>query len=187
MWRWRLGHLGHRSTVGKCRRTVNPRVISLGKYVNLCSDWMICDLLPGTSGGRLKVQIGDCCTILDGFQCNAAESVEIQHHVLIASGVLISDSDHIVDPNGEHTTFCRQLVTKPVVIEHDCWIGQNAVILKGVTVGHHSIIGANAVVTRDVPPCSIAAGVPSRIIGRTDGRDRSSGQGLHQAAPQARA
>jgi virginiamycin A acetyltransferase len=54
-----------------------------------------------------------------------------------------------------------------VVVEHDCWLGQNAVVLKGVRIGHHSIVGANSVVAEDVPPCSIAGGVPARVIGST--------------------
>jgi acetyltransferase-like isoleucine patch superfamily enzyme len=167
LWRWRLGHLGRHSVLGKCRRTVNPRAISVGENVTVCDDWMICDLMRTPKHNLPKVQIGDWCVILDGFQCNAAQSVEIQHHVLIACRVLISDSDHVVDPAGEHTTRCSLLVTKPVVVEHDCWLGQNAVILKGVRIGHHSIVAANAVVTRDVPPCSIVAGIPARIIGTT--------------------
>jgi len=38
------------------------------------------------------------------------------------------------------------------------------VILKGVTIGHDSIVGANSVVTRDVPPCTIVAGNPARVV-----------------------
>ena len=167
IWNWRMSHLGRRTVLGKCRRTVNPAAISLGNYVTICEDWMICDLTPESQSKSPKVRIGDWCMILDNFQCNASESVEIEHHVLMAGGVFISDSDHVVDPDGEHTTKCDLLVTKPVVIEHDCWLGQNAVILKGVRVGHHSIVAANAVVTKDVEPCSIVAGVPARVIGTT--------------------
>jgi acetyltransferase-like isoleucine patch superfamily enzyme len=53
----------------------------------------------------------------------------------------------------------------PVVLEEDVWVGANAMILKGVTVGRASIVGAGAVVTKDVPPNSIVAGNPARIIG----------------------
>ncbi|MEI8341516.1 MAG: acyltransferase, partial [Verrucomicrobiota bacterium] len=104
------------------------------------------------------------CTILFRFQCNAAESVQIGRHVLIASNVLICDSDHVVEPGGIPVTVNGKFVSRPVRVEDNCWIGQNAVILKGVTVGHDSIIGANSVVTRDVPPCSIAAGNPARVV-----------------------
>ncbi|HEX2060498.1 MAG TPA: acyltransferase [Thermoanaerobaculia bacterium] len=53
----------------------------------------------------------------------------------------------------------------PVRIGDCCFIGVNAVILKGVTIGAHSIVGAGAVVTHDIEPYSIVAGVPARKIG----------------------
>jgi lipopolysaccharide O-acetyltransferase len=90
--------------------------------------------------------------------------VRIGKNVLIASNVFITDSDHLVEPAGLPVTVNKKLVTEPVIIGDNCWIGQNAVILKGVTVGHDSIIGASAVVTRDVPPCSVVAGNPARVI-----------------------
>lgn len=51
-----------------------------------------------------------------------------------------------------------------IVIGSDVWIGYEAVILSGVTVGDGAIIGARAVVTKDVPPYTIAGGVPAKII-----------------------
>ena len=60
---------------------------------------------------------------------------------------------------------------KPVRIEAWADIGTNAVILPGVTVGRGSIVGAGAVVTRDVPPFSIVAGVPARVIGQRNTPD----------------
>lgn len=53
---------------------------------------------------------------------------------------------------------------EPVIIEDDAWIGANVIILPGVTIGRMSIIGAGAVVTRDIPPFSIAAGIPAKVI-----------------------
>lgn len=52
----------------------------------------------------------------------------------------------------------------PVRIEDDVWIGARAVVLPGVTIGRGSIIAAGAVVTRDVPPYSIAGGVPAKVL-----------------------
>jgi acetyltransferase-like isoleucine patch superfamily enzyme len=101
------------------------------------------------------------------FQCNAAVSVEVQEYVLVAPRVFVTDSDHVVEEGGERTAFSRKLRSAPVVIEHDCWLGVNAVILKGVRIGHHSIIGANAVVTKDVAPFSTVVGVPARAISGT--------------------
>ncbi len=53
-----------------------------------------------------------------------------------------------------------------VVIGDSCHIGANAVIRKGVTIGAHSVIGASAFVNRDIPPFSVAVGVPCRLRGR---------------------
>jgi acetyltransferase-like isoleucine patch superfamily enzyme len=53
---------------------------------------------------------------------------------------------------------------RPVIIEDDCFIGRGAMVLMGVTVGRGSIVGAGAVVTADVPPGSVVAGNPARVL-----------------------
>ena len=54
--------------------------------------------------------------------------------------------------------------SKPIRICNDAWIGMNAIILKGVTVGEGAIVGAGSVVTKDVPPWTVVAGNPARVI-----------------------
>jgi len=63
-------------------------------------------------------------------------------------------------------TLENQEVTeyRQVIIGHDVWVGANAIIMGGVRIGNGAIIGAGAVVTKDVPPYSIVAGVPAKII-----------------------
>lgn len=141
----------------------NPCAVAVGSHVTICAGFVLADLAPGV-GEYPKIVIGDGTTILFRFQCNAAQSVTIGKNVLFASNVLVTDSDHLVEPGGLPVTRNPKLITRPVRIEDNCWIGQNAVILKGVTIGHDSIVGANTVVTRDVPPCSVVAGNPARII-----------------------
>jgi acetyltransferase-like isoleucine patch superfamily enzyme len=51
-----------------------------------------------------------------------------------------------------------------VVIEDRVWLGARAIVLKGVRIGHDAVIGAGAVVTSDVPPRSVAVGVPARVV-----------------------
>nr|WP_262922778.1 DapH/DapD/GlmU-related protein [Roseivirga pacifica] len=51
-----------------------------------------------------------------------------------------------------------------IVVNNDCWIASNATILAGVTIGEGSIIAAGAVVTKDIPPYSIVAGNPAKVI-----------------------
>lgn len=58
-----------------------------------------------------------------------------------------------------------------VVIGNDVWLGTRVVVTAGVTIGDGCIIGAGAVVTRDLPPGSIAAGVPARVIGKREPPD----------------
>ena len=163
LWGWRLHTLGSGTQLGRSLRVNVPRSVVIGSRVTIASQFVLADILPG-QGEVPKVFIGDGCTILWRFQCNAAQSIRIGQNVLIAANVLITDSDHIVEPGGVPVTRQGKFVTRPVLIEDNCWLGQNAVILKGVTLGHDSIVGANSVVTRDIPPCSVVAGNPARVI-----------------------
>jgi acetyltransferase-like isoleucine patch superfamily enzyme len=56
----------------------------------------------------------------------------------------------------------------PVSIGDACFIGAGSVVNRGVTIGPHSLVGAGAVVTHDLPPHSIAVGVPARVVGRVE-------------------
>ncbi|KAJ4143654.1 hypothetical protein NW765_000802 [Fusarium oxysporum] len=53
---------------------------------------------------------------------------------------------------------------KPITIEQDCWIGGGAIILPGRTIGKGSTVGAGSIVTKDVPPFTIVAGNPARVL-----------------------
>jgi len=163
LWGWRLNGLGRKSVLSRCLQVNNPRAVSIGSRVMIEKDFVLADLCP-SEGVQPKITIGDNCTIMYRFQCNAAESVKIGNNVLIASNVLITDSDHVVEPGDLPVTKNRKRVTSPVQIQDNCWIGQNAVILKGVTIGHDSIVGAGAVVTKDVLPYNVVAGNPARVI-----------------------
>lgn len=55
-------------------------------------------------------------------------------------------------------------ITLPVTIEDNCFIGYGSIILMGVTVGHDSVVGAGAIVTKSVPPRSVVAGNPAKVI-----------------------
>ena len=88
-------------------------------------------------------------------------------YVLIAPRVFITDSDHIVDEAAEKSSRMKiRFSSAPVVIEQNCWLGINVVVLKGVRIGHHSVVGAGSVVTRDVPPFSTVVGVPAKVVKR---------------------
>lgn len=64
---------------------------------------------------------------------------------------------------------------KPVAIGDNCWLASNVVVCGGVTIGEGSVIGAGSVVTRDIPPMSLAAGNPCRVIRPLTEKDRMQG------------
>ncbi len=87
----------------------------------------------------------------------AGGDVTIGDDTLVASHVAITSLSH--DPAAK--LYRESLVTKPVVIGRNVWIGAHAVILPGVTIGDNAIVGAGAVVTRDVAPGAVVMGVPA--------------------------
>lgn len=93
----------------------------------------------------------------------ANERVVIGENVMVASYVSIRDTDHSFE-RLDIPMKAQGIVTKPVIIEDNVWIGAGAVITKGITIGSGAIIGANAVVTKNVPRNAIMGGVPARII-----------------------
>ena len=89
--------------------------------------------------------------------------IEIGDNVMISPRVSIYAENHVFDRTD--ITIKAQGVRKQFVkIEDDCWIAANSIILAGVTIGKGSVVAAGSVVTNDVPPYSIVAGVPARII-----------------------
>lgn len=92
-----------------------------------------------------------------------------QGGVTIGNFVMISYNCNIVSANHGYSNWQKPMrlqgiVTKPVVIHDDVWIGANAVILPGVTIGRGAIIGANAVVTKNVDEYAIVGGVPAKLL-----------------------
>ena len=89
--------------------------------------------------------------------------VTIGHHVNLAQGITVTALNHKFE-NPNIRIDEQGVSTKPVVIGNDIWVGANAVILPGITIGDHSVIAAGAIVTKDVPPHSLVAGIPAKVI-----------------------
>ena len=89
--------------------------------------------------------------------------VTIGDRVYFAPLVQVLAVNHVYeDPD---RPFIEQGITaQGIVIEDDVWVGAGAIITDGVRVGHGAVIGAGAVVTRDVPPHTVVAGVPARVV-----------------------
>jgi acetyltransferase-like isoleucine patch superfamily enzyme len=111
--------------------------------------------------------IGEFCII------RGTGGVTIGDRVYLSPMVHIYSNNHVfADPD---VCFIDQGITvQGVTIEDECWIGAMAAILDGVTIGRRSVVAAGAVVNKDIPPYSLVAGVPARVIRdlRTHPKDR---------------
>jgi acetyltransferase-like isoleucine patch superfamily enzyme len=138
-----------------------PKVLNEGGEVRLGN----CQFY---SGVRLEIAKGAVLRIGKGTYLNrntlviAHRLVEIGSNCAISWDVVIMDTDmHAMTPDGVEDN-------RPVIIEDNVWIGCRCIILKGVRIGAGAIIAAGAVVTKDVPPRTIAAGVPARVLHQLD-------------------
>ena len=136
IWLQAKGRLvfGRRVTVFGNFTVVNPKNIKIGSNCAINHDAFLL--------GRVGISIGDNvvlsarCMLLDaGLDSQASDGLR--------------DHDH---------------VASPIIIENGVWIGAGAIILPGVTIGPNSIVGAGSLVRKDVPPRTIVAGNPAKII-----------------------
>lgn len=171
LWRSRLAAFGDRSLLESPAWIYGGKSIAVGARVRIWRGARLETFRP--VAGEVRLRIGDGTVIQPGVHIGAAESVTIGCNVLFASGVYVTDHDHDVSDPFENVIHNRRLVTAPVVIGDHAWLGERVIVLKGVTIGERSIVGAGSVVTRDVPPLSIAAGVPARVLRRFD-RERGA-------------
>jgi acetyltransferase-like isoleucine patch superfamily enzyme len=116
-----------------------------------------------------RIIFGANIQINDYVHISAGESVIISDNVLIASKVFITDINHgnynyLEQDNPDLNPSERKLNCSPVFIGENVWIGENVCILPGVNIGFGSIIGSGSIVTKDIPPESIAVGVPCKVI-----------------------
>ncbi|HOY45735.1 MAG TPA: acyltransferase, partial [bacterium] len=123
----------------------------------------------GTRNGT--IEIGDYSNI--GANCRLGTTTRIRfgRHVLLAANCYIGGAQHKFDRLD--VPIMRQGYESKggVVIEDDCWLGAGVMVLDGVTIGTGSVIGAAAVVTKDIPPYSIALGIPARVVGSRSSSD----------------
>ena len=149
-------HRGRHSVIHHSARLDAPpyRKFSLG-------DYSVIESFACINNAVGDVMIGDHTRI--GLHNTIIGPVLIGNHVNLAQGITVTALNHIFE-NSEKRIDEQGVSTSAVVIEDDIWIGANAVVLPGVTIGHHSVVAAGAVVTKDVPPHSLVAGVPAKVI-----------------------
>ena len=128
-----------------------------------------------------SLRIGDKCVFGKDNTVNAYLDIEFGEAALAADWVYICDFDHLF---GDVTVPIKDqgIVKSPVRIGRDVWIGEKASVLRGVTIGDGSVVAAHCLVNHDVPPFSIAVGVPSRVVGnRLEAYERAQQKRIDEA------
>lgn len=155
---------------------LNPFKHQKGKNSRICRNSRI-DVMPFNNfvlGADSTIE--DFCTInngvgdvLIGDRCRVGMSnviigpVTIGNDVILAQNIVLSGLNHgyediTLPPHNQPVT------KKKITLEDEVWIGANAVVVAGVTIGKHSVVAAGSIVTKDVPPYTVVAGNPARII-----------------------
>lgn len=114
-----------------------------------------------TYGG--KISIGERCSINHNTIIYGHGNTIIGNDVLIAGGCMIIPAEHCIERT-DIPINKQGIIKKPIIIEDDVWIGHGCSILGGIRISKGSVIGAGSVVTKDIPPYSIAYGVPAKVI-----------------------
>lgn len=160
--------IGRRVRIEPFVKLVGAKYISIGNEVSihdsvLLSAW---DRFNGVDYAP-EIVIGDGSSIGGECHISAINGIYIGKDVLLGRKITLTDNSH-----GEFTSYDLSLKPNyrilysrgPIIIEDGVWIGDKVTVLPGVTIGMNSIVGANSVVTKDIPPNTMVAGVPSRVI-----------------------
>ena len=135
-------------------------------------------LEPGcwiTLAEEARIRIGSGCFLNRNVMLAAQQEIEIGDHVMFANGCFVGDAAHRFDDPEVPITHQGFTSKGPVRIGDNCWFGANCVVTSGVTIGERCVVGANSVVTEDLPPRTIAAGLPAKVIREIDFAPGGSG------------
>lgn len=114
------------------------------------------------NGGPISIGAG-CSLNPYAILYSGKAGLSIGENVRIAAHVVVIPENHVYSKPDVPIRF-QGMSSLGVSIGSDVWIGTGAKILDGVNVGDGCVIGANAVVTRDLPPYSVAVGIPARVV-----------------------
>ena len=186
MYRVILGKIGKGCLIEKNVRLAIPSRLFLGDRVFI-GEYSYLD----PKSIRTKIVLGSdvyisrLCRLSSGSSEDYIGEVIIEDSVHVGqncfidgTGKLKISKDSVLGPNVVFLTGNHEFknptvpirfqggIPKPIVIEEDVWLGANVIVLGAVTIGKGSVIGAGSVVTKDIPPYSVAIGVPAKVIGK---------------------
>ncbi|KHD84222.1 2,3,4,5-tetrahydropyridine-2,6-dicarboxylate N-acetyltransferase [Heyndrickxia ginsengihumi] len=125
---------------------------------------------------RDQVEIGDNAVIMMGASINIGsvigEGTMIDMNAVLGGRATVGKNCHI-GAGAVLAGVVEPPSAKPVIIEDNVLVGANAVILEGVTVGKGAVVAAGAIVVSDVPPNTVVAGVPAKVIKEIDEKTKS--------------
>lgn len=155
---------GHRYSHAIRRWVCGSFVESIGHHVQVNAH-----VYFGRGNG---IRIGDRSLIGKGTVLNPG--VQFGADVLVGPECIFLTMNHEFSDPSVVIRLQGQRALLPVVVEDDVWLGSRVIVLPGVTVGRGAVIGAGSVVTRDVPPYSVNAGNPARVIGQRGPADATA-------------
>ena len=121
------------------------------------------------------LRIGDNSNVGRYSYVGCSGLITIGRNVMISPRVSFHAENHNFDD--PHIPMRDQGVSRaPIVVEDDCWIASNAIVLAGVTIGRGSVVAAGSVVTRDVAPYSVVAGIPAQVMKSRRGDAHTDGK-----------
>ena len=106
-----------------------------------------------------KTTFGRDCFVNFGCTFLALGGITIEDDVFIGPQCVLATEYHPENPETRHS-----LLTKPIVVKRNAWLGANVTVLAGVTIGENAIVAAGSVVTKDVPDNMVVAGSPARVV-----------------------
>lgn len=159
---------GRHCQFGGFRRLIGEQYITIGDSTKIGGDATLTawDCAHGQSYTP-EITIGDHCNIGEFCHISAINKVHLGNDILTGRWVTITDNSHgrATMDDIRIAPLLRELYSKGAVIIHDrVWIGDKATILAGVTIGEGAIIAANCTVTKDVPPHTVFAGNPGKVV-----------------------
>jgi acetyltransferase-like isoleucine patch superfamily enzyme len=163
-----FGAIGKGSFIAPPFHSNNPGQIFIGESVQINAfSWLDCFKMREDITIPLpRLDIGDGTYMGHRTHICACSHLKIGKNVLIADGVYISDNLHGFEDISRPMMAQPLTNPGPVTIEDEVWLGEGVCVLPNVTIGRHSVIGSNSVVTKDIPPYSVAVGIPAKVIRR---------------------